>query len=378
MKVNFITNLPLQEVSGGFSGMNVAAHEALAEIAEVHCVGPISPRTSPVGRLAAKLKRSLRTPAKFFAFSEARLQQIAEQVARQRRRDADLDFYHGFTPWIRCVSPVPYAAWSDCCFRDYLDIYHPAGSFDECDIARICSSESKWMRGSRSALLSSEWARLRTKAHYNLPDTLLGNVGIFGAMEIPAQDCHNGGRGFLFISTDFARKNGLLCCQAMQRVWREAPEATLTIIGAAPPAHLLADPRVRYEGYFDKSKPDQLAMFARHLSRAFALIHPTTADTTAMVVIEAAFYGCPSITVRDFALPEVTGNGACATLLDRPVTADTLAQAMISLIFNQRYYHDLRARARDFSIRRFSRGAFKKRLQDRVRHIISEAETKRA
>ena len=65
----------------------------------------------------------------------------------------------------------------------------------------------------------------------------------------------------------------------------------------------LTDSRVTYEGYFDKSKPEQLVAFTNHLSRAFALVHPTAADTTAMIVIEAAFHGSPCITVNDFALP---------------------------------------------------------------------------
>jgi len=164
----------------------------------------------------------------------------------------------------------------------------------------------------------------------------------------------------------------------MNRVWHEFPEARLKIIGAAPPLQDLTDSRVSYEGYFDKSKPEKLAAFASHLSRAFALVHPTAADITPMIIIEAAFHGCPSITVNDFALPEVTGNGTYALLQNRPVTADTLARAMIELLDDMDRYRSLRAKARPFTIGRFSRAAFKKRLKEAVLSCIASVKEKRS
>jgi glycosyltransferase involved in cell wall biosynthesis len=375
--MNFISNLPLQEISGGFSGMNAAAYEALTEIAEVHYVGPVNPPVSSAARLISKLKRSAGQKGKFFFFSEARLRRIAEEVNRRRRADADFDFYHGFTPWIRCVPSVPYLTWSDCCFRDYLDIYHARGSFKESDVVRICSAENAWMRDANAVFFSSEWALLRTKAHYGLERESLGNVSIFGAVDVPLRDTYTDGREFLFVSTDYARKNGSLCRRAMNQVWQKFPEARLKIIGAAPPTQDLTDSRVTYEGYFDKSKPEQLVAFTNHLSRAFALVHPTAADTTAMIVIEAAFHGCPCITVNDFALPEVTGNGTYALLQNRPVTADTLARAMIELLEDMDRYRSLRAKAREFTIGRFSSAAFKKRLQEAVLSCIASGKDKR-
>ena len=366
MRMNFISNLPLREISGGFSGMNAAVYEALTEIAEVYYVGPVNPPVSSAARLISKLKRSAGQKGRFFFFSEARLRRIAREVNRRRRDDADFDFYYGFTPWIRCVPSVPYLTCSDCSFRDYLDIYHVGGSFKESDVVRICSAENAWMRDADAIFFSSEWALLRTKAHYGLERESLGNVSIFGALDVPLRDTYTDSREFLFISTDYARKNGSLCRRAMNQVWQRFPEARLRIIGAPPPAQDLTDSRVTYEGYFDKSKPEQLAQFTDYLSRAFALVHPTGADITPMIVIEAAFHGCPCITVNDFALPELTGNGIYALLQNRPVTADTLAQAIIELLDDMDRYRSLRAKAREFTIGRFSRAAFKKRLQEAV------------
>jgi glycosyltransferase involved in cell wall biosynthesis len=378
MRMNFVSNLSLQEISGGFSGMNAACYDALTEIGEVHYVGPVNPPVSSPARLISKLRRSTGQKGKFFFFSEARLRCIAKEVNRRRRADVDFDFYHGFTPWIRCVPSVPYLTYSDCSFRDYLDIYHAGGSFEESDVLRICAAENAWIRDANAVFFSSEWALLRTKAHYGLETELLGNASIFGALDVPLRDTYTDGREFLFISTDYARKNGSLCRLAMNHVWHEFPEARLKIIGAAPPAHDLTDSRVSYEGYFDKSKPEQLAAFTNHLSRAFALVLPTAADIAPLIVIEAAFHGCPSITVNDFALPEITGNGTYALLQNRPVTAETLARAMIELLDDMERYRSLRAKAREFTIGKFSLVTFKKRLQEAVLSSVAIDKGKRS
>jgi glycosyltransferase involved in cell wall biosynthesis len=85
-----------------------------------------------------------------------------------------------------------------------------------------------------------------------------------------------------------------------------------------------------------------------------------------MVVIEAGFHGCPSITVDSFALPEVTGNGAYAMLLDAPLDESKLAAGMIRLLQDSTLYSSLRVKAREFSTSRFSKGEFKKRVQNSV------------
>jgi hypothetical protein len=65
-------------------------------------------------------------------------------------------------------------------------------------------------------------------------------------------------------------------------------------------------------------------------------------------------------------------------LQNRPVTADTLARAMIELLDDMDRYCSLRANAREFTIGRFSRAAFKKRLQEAVLSCIASVKEKRS
>ena len=374
-RINFVSNLGLNEISGGFSGMNAAAYEAIQEVADVHYVGPVKPRIEVTRKLISKWKRIRGQGGEFFFFSEARLRRIAEEVQKARRGDADVDFYHGFTPWILTPPARPYLAWSDCCFRDYIESFHRGALFDDCDLRRIYEAEAAWMSRSEGVLFSSEWARARTEAHYGLSGGLMSNISIFGALSVPPQDTYSGSQDFLFVSTNYLRKNGPMCREAMNHVWSKYPNARLKIIGARPRPADLNDPRVTYEGYLDKARPEQLQQLKDHFSKAFALVHPTGADTTAMVVIEAGFHGCPSITVNNFALPEVTGNGEYAFLLDPPFSAATVANAMLTLLTDRNRYLKMRAKAREFTRERFSRRAFKTRLQTAVFSRIEEVRT---
>jgi glycosyltransferase involved in cell wall biosynthesis len=375
MKINFITNIPLSEISGGFSGMNFVAHEALRAIADINYVGPINPPVHIGEHAASKASRSVGMRGNFFFFSDRRLRKIADEVSSRTNPTADLDFYHGFTPWSLCRTSRPYMAWNDCCFSEYLRIYHNADHFRSKDVARICQGEVEWMNKAKRVILSSEWARNQLEIVHGVPSCQTTSVGIFGAMEVPAGDTWSGGKNFYFISTDYVRKNGAICRRAMDTVWQSHPDARLHIIGAKPPESDLVPDRVIYEGFFSKSKPDELQRFRAHLANAYALLHPTDADTTAMILIEAAFFGCPSISVNDFAIPEVLGSSSTNLLLERPVDSNALATAMCRLLEDKQLYLERRQSARIRALAEHQISDFQQRMRDAVTSGIGSGST---
>jgi glycosyltransferase involved in cell wall biosynthesis len=85
-----------------------------------------------------------------------------------------------------------------------------------------------------------------------------------------------------------------------------------------------------------------------------------------MTLCEAAFFGCPSITVDDFALRESTSERNRRLLLQRPVTSDGLGKAMVNLLDSPADYQQARHSARDFAISKHTQEAFKIRLQEAV------------
>lgn len=373
MKINFISNIAASEVSGGISGMNAVAYSALSAVANVRYVGPINPPSNRLSGYRSKIRRSLGIPGEFYFFNEPRLQQIADEVARQCDTTADLDFYMGFTPWILCSKPRPYIAWNDCSFNDYLKIYHNPRHFSARQRNWLCGAEKSWMASATKILLSSKWALQRIQRDYQIPAERFESVGIFGAMEAPSSDIWNGSKDFYFISTNFRHKNGNLCLNAMEEVWKEHPEARLRIIGDPPPARNLIPGLVTYEGFYDKSNARELAVYREHLENAFALIHPTDADIAPLTVIEAGYFGCPTISVDDFALREVTSPSNHNLLLRRPLSSITLGNTMIRLLNNNILYRRARYNARAYAISNHSQDAFRKRFYEAIVNVVSDS-----
>jgi glycosyltransferase involved in cell wall biosynthesis len=371
MRVNFITNIKQSEISGGISGMNAAAYAALSEMGDVHYVGPINPPTSRLAALVSKICRTSGLAGEFYFYNKSRLRVIAEQVATQCDASADLDFYMGFTPWVLCASTRPYVAWNDCSFFDYLKIYHDPKCFSSAQQRWLGGAEAAWMARATKVLFSSQWALERARIDYKIPKERFKSLGIFGGIDAPEYDNWNGSNDFYFISTNFTQKNGHICRQAMDGVWKTYPAARLRIIGSPPPVGVLVPGKVTYEGFFNKSNPKELAAFRTHLAEAFALIHPTDADITPLTVIEAAYFGCPAISVDDFALREITSPSNHSMLLKRPLTSGTLASAMIRLLDDSAAYQHMRQSARDYANTFLTQDGFKDELKKTLK-LFSE------
>src|SRR5262249_45029707 len=71
--INFITNLPRDLRTGGFSAMNVAAYDALSKIETIQYVGPIAPPALYRQKVLSKLLRVAGFQGDFFFYSRKRL-----------------------------------------------------------------------------------------------------------------------------------------------------------------------------------------------------------------------------------------------------------------------------------------------------------------
>jgi glycosyltransferase involved in cell wall biosynthesis len=328
--INFISNLPEGLRSGGFSAMNAAACAALRRRCDVAYIGPIDP---PVGALDKGVSKALRVSGlagDFPAFSARRLAEIAREAAQRARPEAELAFFHGFTPWIATHPARPYVAWSDCDFDDYIEVFHDRSRFRAADLARISEAEGVWLRGARRVLFTSEWAAARAARRHRLDPARVGVVGIFGEIAPPERDAYDGRPRFAFVSTDFAAKGGAVVLAAFERLQAAHPEAELVIVGAPPTGPLPA--RASYAGYLRKERPDEAARLTEILANSAAVVHPTRGDIAPLLLVEAAMVGCPAIASRRFAIPELVSDGETGWLLDRPEDAGEVAAAMARML----------------------------------------------
>lgn len=370
--INFISNLPSDLRTGGFSSANVASFMAIGQVAETRYVGPVDPPPLWRQKLASKLMRVAGLRGDFFFFSPQRLATIAAAVARGCAAVADLDFFHGFTPWIATRPARRYMAWSDCTFRDYVDVFHDRDRFERGDLARIEAHEAAWLKGATRVLFSSEWAARRAVAHYGLDPVRVGVTGIFGEMDEPAKDAYAGGKEFIFVSTNFAAKGGEAVVAAFREVRRRHPDAALTIIGDAPPR--MIDLRgIDYAGFLRKEVAADKARLREIMGRARVLVHATKSDITPGVLVEAGYFGCPAIASNRVAIPELVAHGRDGFLLDDPTDPHAVAQAMLWMLDDEPRYRALRRAAWETSRARHSRARFSGRLQSHVRDVLSGA-----
>ena len=341
--------------------MNAAAFTALSGSHEVGYVGPINPPAFALEKMASKLKRLAGSRGDFFFFSARRLNSIAREVASRCNTEGALDFFHGFTPWILTRPVGPYIAWSDCTFRDYVDIYHRRTEFTSEDLTRIEQSEADWLKGARRVLFTSEWAAKRAVCDYGLAAERVACVGIFGEIDMPAQDAYVEGSEFVFVSTDFNAKGGHIVLAALREVRKRHPDASLVVVGDRP-AGAIDEAGAKFTGFLHKEIPDERRLFGEILGRARAVVHPTRRDIAPLLLVEAAYFGCPAISSRKFAIPEVVEDGHTGILLEDSSQAGAVADAMCRMLDHEDEYRSMRVATWSRSRERNSRERFEDRL----------------
>jgi glycosyltransferase involved in cell wall biosynthesis len=369
--INFVSNLPKDLRSGGFSAMNAAAFAAISKWEPCNYVGPINPPALSWQKAWSKLRRVAGAHGSFFFFSERRLKKIADEVHSRCQPDARLDFFHGFTPWIRTRPERPYAALSDCTFRDYVDIFHHREEFDRDDLERIEEAEAAWLRSASRVLFTSDWAAQRGVRNYALDTNRLGTIGIFGELEVRPCDAYAGNKEFVFVSTNFEAKGGKVVLEAFREVRKRNADATLVVIGDRP-SDATSEPGITFTGFLRKESADEYQRFLQILAGARALVSATSSDICPLLFIEAGYVGCPVISARNFAIPEIVDDGCTGLLLDH-LHSSTLASAMHWMLEHPGQYQQMRKAAWEKARREHSRQQFEQRLCGQLRDLEGAA-----
>src|SRR5437868_2443406 len=324
--------------------MNAAAFSAIHKREPIHYVGPINPPVIAGQKAWSKIRRVTGSQGSFFFFSERRLQKIADEVHSKCRADARLDFFHGFTSWIATRPKRPYIAWSDCTFRDYVDIYHRREQFRRDDLERIEHAEAEWLRKADRVLFTSNWAAERAVRNYSLDAGCVASVGIFGETEMPARDVYSGRKEFVFVSTNFEAKGGPVALVAFRELKKLHPDASLVIVGAQPPRGA-SEPGVSSTGFLRKEVPEEHRRFREILAGARAIISATSSDICPLLLVEAGYFGCPVISTRRFAIPEIVDDGRTGFLLDDSADPVALAGTMSRMLERTDEYGQMREAA---------------------------------
>lgn len=361
--VAYITNIAPDAISGGFSAMNRAMFDFLSLEHIVDYIGPVNPKPNLWEKALSKTGRTLKLGGNFYYFSRHRLEAIRSEVENTLEKSkAEYAVFHGFTPWIHTRPRLPYIAWSDCTFFQYVRIFHDAKVFRANDLKRIQEREASWLQKAERVIFRSAWAASEAIQDYNLAEDRVGVVGNFGFLTPPQSDNYQGAKDFLMITTNFRQKGGPVVLEAFRLVRTENPDIRLILVGDHPGETVLQEPGVVYLGWIEKSNSEQIELLNRTIAGARCIVHPTIADTNPMVLIEAGYFGCPAISTRRYAIPELVVDGVSGLLLDDPTDVAQLVKYMDWMLQQDERYRLMRKEARDHMLGYYTRKAFQQRL----------------
>jgi glycosyltransferase involved in cell wall biosynthesis len=368
--INFVSNLPKDSISGGFSAANSAAYAALCTTDAVHYAGPINPPIILRQKVRSKLMRIAGFRGNFFFYSQQRLTAIADEVRALSAKEAQMYFFHGFTPWILTKPMSPYVAWSDCTFRDYINFYHRREQFRKDDLARIERTEAVWLKGARRILFTSRWAAERAVNDYVLDSGRVNVVGIFGEVEVPERDEYAGDKVFAFVSTNFEAKGGQIVLSAFRKLRARHADASLIVVGDRP-SDRSSEPGVEFTGFLRKERSEEHKWLRKILAGARALVHPTKSDITPHIIVEAGYFGCPVISSQKFGIPELVDDGRTGILVVDPSDVNVVAAAMDWMLEAGDEYLKMRKAAWIMAHGRFSKAQYEQRLIASVQEAVS-------
>jgi glycosyltransferase involved in cell wall biosynthesis len=323
---------------------------------DMHDAGPIVPRVSRTDALLSKMRRKVfRLPGAFYPFSARTLQATACQIERLTDKDTDAVFFRSSTRWIHCRPTVPYFVHTDVVFHTFFDNTFDPTHFRTSDLQRIWAAECEFLEGAAAVFFESEWGLQKACDAYGLSGENMFALRNGGVIDPPENDVWDASRPrrILTIAKHFRQKGGDLVLDAFLALKRRFPDLEWSIIGGEPEGNWREVSGISYEGFLRPDNPEDLARFRDLLAAGFLLLHPTREDTNPLVLVEAAYFGCPSVSVRDFAIPELVIDGETGILVDRPVTPESLICSVEQLIENPSQYLDMRRRARGRAIARF-------------------------
>lgn len=303
--INYVTNLDVNEYSGGWSGMNHFIYQQLASKCDVNLIQKIDPAYRLSDRLLSKAFRTVGLNGIFPAFTKARLQTISNSVHSRFNSNAKFTFFHGATPWLNVKTSAPYAMYMDACFGTYMKIYHKGQKFNPKQLLAVYRKEASFISGSAAAFFSSAWALEDARRMYDIQSDNLYVAGLGAGIEKTGTENLQSENYFLFVALDFIGKGGVEVVEAFTEIQKQYSAFRLKIVGQQPPAEYLHNSKIDYVGYLDKSKAADKQKLQNLFKSAYCFVLPTARDLTPLVLVEAGSVGCPVITTSNFGIPEI-------------------------------------------------------------------------
>ncbi len=342
----YISDLSARPDGGGSYTVNFKIHQQLQHHFELFTPPPVTPRLTWGDQFVSRLQRYvLRRPSDFAYFSAAMLDRNARKVSAALTVPVDALFFRSATRWCHYTPRSPYFVYLDAVFHTFFDNTFAWNKFRQSDLERIFKAEAHFLEQASAVFFESAWGLDKARQAYDLQHKHYHVAGRGGGLELPHSDQWKGGLNVLTIAKNFAQKGGDIVLEAFRILKPRYPQLCWHVIGGPPEGIKAPLPGMVCHGMLNTGNPGDLARYRDLLSQAFLLLHPTREDTSPLVITEAASFGCPAIAVKQFAIPELVVEGGTGILLDSPVQAIELAEAVAGLIESRDVYRAMRHQA---------------------------------
>ena len=273
------------------------------------------------GRIRRGLRRRLGDDAA--SASRAAGKALARQLRRVGEVDAVLQLGSGFV-----VPPGPaLATFDDMTVLQARRLDHPLlRQLGEAEVEAWAERQRAIFERAEACCVTTHWAAESVIADYGIDAERVHVVGIGRNLDPEPLPREWSPPRFLFIGQDWKRKNGGALLKAFREVRAMHPDATLTIVGNHP--RVEPEPGVEMEGGLYLNQPKQRARMEELLESSTCLVLPSLIEPSAIVHLEAAAAGVPSIGTTVGGVGDLIGDSG--RLVD-PGDQDGLVAAMTEL-----------------------------------------------
>lgn len=340
-----------------YSGTTLRMRRAFERAgADVVPVGPLAERGRRGGQALKLAYRLARREYERFR-SPVLLRGYARQIV-QAMRDTGADVAFGASSLPFAFTPeIPYGYWVDATFEGFRALYPQARPFAQRALHNGYTTDRAALQGARLAVYSSRWAA-DSAIHDLGGDPERVTVIPYGAnlddppsapdvaASVAARRLGDRERiELLFVGTDAHRKGADIALAAASEIEARGRAVRLTFIGTAPPG-LSLPAFACVSGYMDTATVAGRTALAERYASAHALVLPTRADCTPIVVAEAYAYGVPAITSDVGGLPSMV-SAESGALVPSGCSPSAYADALLALVDDGDAY-----RRRAFAARR--------------------------
>jgi glycosyltransferase involved in cell wall biosynthesis len=306
----------------------------------------------------------------------------AAQVRRKCETAGGLDalLSPGSIPLALYAGPLPAFFWADATFAAMTDFYPQAKNLSNETVRNGNRLESTALANCCKAIYSSDWAARSAVNDYHAPAAKVHVVPYGSNFDtqhseedvlqfIKQRQCTP--LELLFIGVDWERKRGDLAVAAADALVQRGHKVTLHAVGDIPkrktPAYVVA------HGFLSKKTDDGRERLAYLFRRSHALLLPTKADCSPIVIPEAYAYGLPVIATDVGGVSTSVKTGLTGRLMPLDSLAESWAEAVLEICGRTDTYTEYSLSAFRFYRTELNWDVTTRRVVDLIRAALGEA-----